>query len=444
MSSEFETDGLSGSNEALAAYLGRYEYTVVFERADGRLRKELDRPTIEGTSGHRSTHLFAEKRRSRGPRAHAKAPASFRKEPVRSSRVAGRGQRVRESLHSRAGRRRRREVSAAPGQTPRLDSSNEEGTSLAGRGDWRRVYPLSHPVHPAHDPKQPASSLGLRGCKVGGRAREPFRLQRCEEGSSTFLTAHFGGRTGTGHPTFIATRIGRRVSIADSWSAILARGATPDRFVGSDVVGASLHHRRRRSAVVFAWTRGPPSRVPGERTVSLVGDRARSTKASHGESQGVSSRVTSLAILRGWAGNPKPSVPPARVSTHQNPIGPPKLDRRESARKASRHEPGHGEEAARSGDVHRLPTLIANTITAMLPGQRCHRAQRARARVDRKEDHVSSGIRNGSPGARGTRRLLKSKRGILLAPGVSTKGEALNAKHGAVRRFVSGRRVTAR
>lgn len=79
MSSEFETDGLSGSNEALAAYLGRYEYTVVFERADGRLREEPDRPTIEGTSGHRSTHLFAEKRRSRGPRAHAKLPASFRK-----------------------------------------------------------------------------------------------------------------------------------------------------------------------------------------------------------------------------------------------------------------------------------------------------------------------------------------------------------------------------
>jgi hypothetical protein len=36
MSSEFESDGLSGSNEALAAYLERYEYTVVFERADGR------------------------------------------------------------------------------------------------------------------------------------------------------------------------------------------------------------------------------------------------------------------------------------------------------------------------------------------------------------------------------------------------------------------------
>lgn len=149
MSSEFETDGLSGSNEALAAYLGRYEYTVVFERADGRLRKELDRPTIEVTSGHRSTPLFAERRCSRGPRAHVSWPAGLRKERVRSSRVAGRGQRVRESLHSRAGRRRRREVSAAPGQTPRVDSSNEEGTSLAGRGDWQGVYPPSHPVQRA-------------------------------------------------------------------------------------------------------------------------------------------------------------------------------------------------------------------------------------------------------------------------------------------------------
>lgn len=146
-----------------------------------------------------------------------------------------------------------------------------------------------------------------------------------------------------------------------------------------------------------------------------------------------------------WMGRQPETFGPVGACLH-----PSKPDRASKARpagkcsKASRHEPGHGEEAARSGDVHRLPTLIANTITAMLAGQRCHRAQRARARVDRKDDHVSSGIRNGSPGARGTRRLLKSKRGILLAPGVSTKEEALNARHGAVHRFVSSRRVAAR
>jgi hypothetical protein len=74
MSSVFVTDGISGSSAALAAYLGRNEYTLVFERADGRLRKEIDRPTTEGISGHRSTFLFAERRRSRGPRIHAKWP----------------------------------------------------------------------------------------------------------------------------------------------------------------------------------------------------------------------------------------------------------------------------------------------------------------------------------------------------------------------------------
>lgn len=67
----FETDGLSGSIKALAAYLERYEYTVVFEGADGRF-PGADRPETEGTSGYRSTRPFAGTRRLRGPQACAK------------------------------------------------------------------------------------------------------------------------------------------------------------------------------------------------------------------------------------------------------------------------------------------------------------------------------------------------------------------------------------
>jgi hypothetical protein len=275
MPSEIEADGLSGSNEALAAYLERYEYTVVFERADGRFREELDRPTIEGTSGHRSTLLFAESRRSRGPRAHAKWVSTRREERVRSSCVAGRVQRVRESLHSRAGRRRRREVSAAPGQTPRLDSSNEEGTSLAGRSDWRRVYPPSHPDQPGS--RSEATGFGSRasgGARSAVALASRFDCRGVKKAAQRLLTGS-SGRTGTGHSSFIANRSGRRVSIADSRSVNLARGATPGRSGGSDVVGASLHHRRRRGTVVFAWTRGSSKPCPG-RTNGLLGRRSNS------------------------------------------------------------------------------------------------------------------------------------------------------------------------
>lgn len=267
-----------------------------------------------------------------------------------------------------------------------------------------------------HGPKPPASSRGLRGCKVGGRAREPFRLQRCEEGSSTFLAIHFRGRTGTGHPSSTATRGGCRVTIADSRNAILARGAIPGRSVGRDVVGSSLRHRRRRGTVVFAWTRGSPNRAPGERTVSLVGDRFVRRRRPEARAKGCrrASRLPPSSADGPATRNLR--VPLARVSTHQRPIGPPKLERRESARLASRHEPGHGEETARSGEVHRPPTRLELEPTA----------RKATSR---------SGIRNGSTGARGTCRLLKSIRGIFLAPDVSTKGETLNAWQGLVRRF---------
>jgi hypothetical protein len=67
------------------------------------------------------------------------------------------------------------------------------------------------------------------------------------------------------------SRRSRRVVIPVSRSANLARGAPPSRRVGSDVGPTGLRHRRRRSKGVFAWTRGPIHRAPGERTESLVG-----------------------------------------------------------------------------------------------------------------------------------------------------------------------------
>lgn len=78
------------------------------------------------------------------------------------------------------------------------------------------------------------------------------------------------------------------------------------------------------------------------------------------------------------------------------------------------------EETAGLGDVHRQLTLIARRS----PRGAC--AERVAGRANRKEGHVRGGIRHGSSGARGTRRLLKTRRGILLAPGVSSKDGALS------------------
>jgi hypothetical protein len=167
------------------------------------------------------------------------------------------------------------------------------------------------------------------------------------------------------------------------------------------------------------------NRAPGERTVSLVGGRARSTKAFRGESQGVSSRVTSLAILSGWAGNPKPSGLTGACLHPSKAARATKLERRESCSNGF---------APRAGGTAKRQLGRARSIA--------HRP--ARGRASREDGHVSSGNCNGSTGARGTCRLLKSKRGIFLVPGVSTKGEALNARQGPARRLVPSRRVAAR
>jgi hypothetical protein len=164
-------------------------------------------------------------------------------------------------------------------------------------------------------------------------------------------------------------------------------------------------------------------------------------KAHRSESRGASfARHVSRHLLTfRWTGGRKPGplrVSPVRVSTHSILRGPPRLGQRAVRRFAADGA------RQRGSSIGRPPSPIDLDRTPRSP--RGHRPSGHRARADRKEGHVSGGIRSGSTGARGTRRLLKSKRGILLAPGVSTKEEASNAKGGSVRRPSSSGCVAAR
>lgn len=256
-------------------------------------------------------------------------------------------------------------MSAAPGQTPRLDSSNEEGTSLAGRGDWRRVYPPSYPVQKqatirsnqfrvgvsggARSAVALASRFDCRGVKKAAQRSSPstFVVGRERVTHRPLLLAVGAGSPSLTHGT--RSWQGERFRVGPS--AEMPSG----RVFSTEGAGArwSSLGRGGRQTELRANERSPWSEIDlvrRRRPEARAKGCRRASRLSPSSADGLATRN-----LR---------VPLARVSTHQKPIAPPKLERWESARMASCHEPGHGEETARSGDVHRPPTRLELEPTA--------------------------------------------------------------------------------
>jgi hypothetical protein len=323
-----------------------------------------DRPTTEGTSGHRGTRLFAEARRSRGPRAHANTIDRCRREATCSPRGAF----ARPSLHRR-GNEKSGPVAALSGPSasrsrvtppsselhPATRGVRSSGPNASSRfverggnvTGWETRLAEGLPPEPpderAYGLEEPLRIAGPRGCKVDGRAREPFRLQRWEEGSSTsphrpcspgiLSRENLAGRER-------ATRRSRQVVTPVSRSANLARGASPSRRSDSDVEPAGPRHRRRRSKGVFAWTRGPTHRAPGGRTDSLVGGPASFDEGVSRRKPRGTSRVTSLAIRT--KDGPAPNTTPGRAGACLHPTNPARATARAAGMRSLAIEPRTG------------------------------------------------------------------------------------------------------
>jgi hypothetical protein len=186
---------------------------------------------------------------------------------------------------------RRREVSAALGQTPRFDSSNGEGTSLAGRGDWQRVYPPSHPKQGRTIRRQTTF-----GAEVLGDARSTVvlasrsRLQRKREGSKT-------------HPHRLRPGGIGRLAVRGESTMTASRGANLARCapLGPASRQLCLRQKCRKAELLAGWVsltegagvwwsslgRGDyKATIPGGQAISLAGDRLCPTEVFRGESRG--------------------------------------------------------------------------------------------------------------------------------------------------------------